>query len=188
MTAEHHLVLGSRYASVPVVKVPVPVPSLIPGRSDPTGAGSTAEPGVSYHRGTIAESRPASSLVTSRPSLSPASRLTSIPRALSPTKSAMTRVPALSPEQTRDNVLADFPPDQFSIAVTCDHCGHGVWLDRSTVPEAVTIPSLRSRLRCTACGRRGASIRIVYVAAGGFRVGSGTPVHPVQDTDDQPGQ
>ncbi len=99
----------------------------------------------------------------------------------------MSRGPGTSPEQTGDNVLSDFPPDQFAIAVTCDHCGHGVWLDRSTVPEGVTIPALRSRLRCTACGWKGASIRIVYVAAGGFRVGSGTPGYPARDPEGKPG-
>jgi ribosomal protein S14 len=82
------------------------------------------------------------------------------------------------------NRLCDFPPDQFSIAVTCEHCGRDHWLDRSTVPEEVTIPALRSRLRCQACGRKEASIRIVYVAAGGFRVGYEAPVQPVDDPQD----
>jgi hypothetical protein len=90
----------------------------------------------------------------------------------------MSRDPRIDPDHRRGNVLSDFPPDQFGIWVSCDHCNHQVWLDRATVPEGVTVQSLLARLRCTAGGKKGASIRIIYVAAGGFRVSDHTPDGP----------
>jgi hypothetical protein len=66
------------------------------------------------------------------------------------------------------NRLADFPPDQFAIHLFCDSCGHQADLDRTKVPETLTIPALTRRLRCGACGGRDCSIRIIYAGAGGF--------------------
>jgi len=68
-----------------------------------------------------------------------------------------------------DNTLDDFPEDAFGILAFCDGCGRQVALDRAKLPEGVTIPGLRARLRCASCGSRACSIRIVYRGSGGFR-------------------
>ena len=69
------------------------------------------------------------------------------------------------------NRLADFPADQFTIWAFCDACSHSAMLDRRRIPARVTVQGLGARLRCSACGHRGGSIRIVYTAAGEFRYG-----------------
>ena len=56
----------------------------------------------------------------------------------------------------------------------CDACGHQSPLDRAKVPDGMTIPQLIQALRCSSCGSRETSIRIVYTGAGGFAYG-GTP-------------
>lgn len=70
------------------------------------------------------------------------------------------------------NTLADFPPDRFAIHGYCD-CGHDAQIDLASLPETLTIDSLRARLRCGACGGREVSIRIGWIAAGGFRYSAG---------------
>jgi hypothetical protein len=72
------------------------------------------------------------------------------------------------------NTLADFPAESFAILVLCEACGRQKWLDRATVPAGVRVQALRERLRCSACGSRTGSIRIVYTGAGGFRYGAGS--------------
>jgi hypothetical protein len=75
---------------------------------------------------------------------------------------------------TDSNTLDDFPAESFAILVLCEACGRQGWLDRAKVPAGVTVQALRARLRCSACGSRKGSIRIVYSAAGGFRSGGGS--------------
>ena len=58
------------------------------------------------------------------------------------------------------NTPDDFTPDQFELIAFCDACGHSAPVDRARIPA--TIPGLPARLRCTACGGRSCSIRIVY--------------------------
>jgi hypothetical protein len=64
-----------------------------------------------------------------------------------------------------------FPPEQFDLVAFCDACGHSASIDRAKIPPGMTIPELPARLRCSACGRRGCSIRIVYTGAGGYKHG-----------------
>ena len=67
------------------------------------------------------------------------------------------------------NQLSDFPPEQFTISLFCEACDHRADLDRKKVPEGMTIQELRLHLRCSACGSRECSLRIIYSWAGGFR-------------------
>ena len=67
------------------------------------------------------------------------------------------------------NQLSDFPPEQFTISLFCDACDHRADLDREKVPEGMTIQELRHHLRCSACGSRECSLRIIYLGAGGFQ-------------------
>jgi hypothetical protein len=70
---------------------------------------------------------------------------------------------------SQGNLVSDFPPHNFAIRLFCDACGHQANLDRSKVPENLTIPELNKRLRCVACRSKQCSIRIIYAGAGGFR-------------------
>jgi hypothetical protein len=77
------------------------------------------------------------------------------------------------------NQLSDFPPEQFTILVFCDACGRRAALDRMKVPAEATVQDLPGRLRCSSCGSRENSIRIIFTGAGGFHIGtSGTPPQP----------
>jgi len=67
------------------------------------------------------------------------------------------------------NQLSDFPPDQFTISLFCESCDHRADLDREKVPDGMTVQELRQHLRCTDCGSRDCSLRIIYSGAGGFR-------------------
>lgn len=67
------------------------------------------------------------------------------------------------------NQLSDFPPDQFAIHLFCDACDHRGDLDRQKVPQGMTIQELRKHLRCSECGSRECSLRIIYSGAGGYR-------------------
>jgi len=69
------------------------------------------------------------------------------------------------------NTLDDFPAGAFTILVFCDACEHRSPLDRSKVPDGMSVQNLVQVLRCSACGARKASIRIVYTGAGGFEYG-----------------
>lgn len=69
------------------------------------------------------------------------------------------------------NSLDDFPAGAFTILVFCEACGHRNPLDRTKVPNDRTVQDLVRLLRCSACGSREASIRIVYTGAGGFEYG-----------------
>lgn len=73
------------------------------------------------------------------------------------------------PASSEGNRLSDFPPDQFAIALFCESCDHWADLDREKVPEGMIVQELRQHLRCTACGSRECSLRIIYSGAGGFR-------------------
>jgi hypothetical protein len=66
------------------------------------------------------------------------------------------------------NQVSDFPAEAFTILVFCDACEHRAPLDRAKVPAGVTVQELRGRLRCSRCGSRKTSLRIVYTGAGGF--------------------
>jgi hypothetical protein len=68
----------------------------------------------------------------------------------------------------QENALSDFPPDSFIIVTFCESCGHHGSLDRAKVPEGVTVQQLPKLLRCSKCGAKAGSIRIVYSGAGGF--------------------
>jgi len=69
---------------------------------------------------------------------------------------------------TIKNSLDDFPAEAFTIMVFCDACGRRCSLDRAKVPKHVTIQDLTKVLRCSSCGSREASIRIIYTGAAGF--------------------
>jgi hypothetical protein len=69
---------------------------------------------------------------------------------------------------TEGNALSDFPPAAFSIMTFCESCGHQGPLDRAKVPPGVTVQQLPALLRCSKCGAKAGSIRIVYTGAGGF--------------------
>jgi hypothetical protein len=71
----------------------------------------------------------------------------------------------------RENILADFPADAFTIFAWCDACGHSGTFDRARVPEDIRMQTLHEKLRCSACGSRHVSIRIAYTGAGGFHYG-----------------
>lgn len=66
------------------------------------------------------------------------------------------------------NLPAQFPPEQFDLLAFCEACGHSATLERDRLPPGVTVQEIPPRLRCTACGQRPGTIRIVYAGAGGF--------------------
>ena len=66
-----------------------------------------------------------------------------------------------------ENSLSDFPPESCIIMTFCDPCGHQGHLDRTKVPDGVTLQQLPALLRCSKCGAKAGSIRIVYTGAGG---------------------
>ena len=70
---------------------------------------------------------------------------------------------------TAPNRIRDFDLATFSIFAYCGECRHSATLNLGLLDAELTIPDLRRRLRCTACGAREAEIRIVYVAAGGYQ-------------------
>ena len=69
------------------------------------------------------------------------------------------------------NTFSDFPPEEFTILAFCEFCGHQSVVDRSSVPEDSVVQDLPGRLRCSACGAKECSIRIVFTGAGGYRHG-----------------
>ena len=69
-----------------------------------------------------------------------------------------------------------FPPEQFDLIAFCDACGHSAPIDRGRIPPGLTNPELPARLRCTACGGRTCSMRIVYLADRGQRDVVGKPM------------
>ena len=73
------------------------------------------------------------------------------------------------PPMTAPNQIRDFDPAVNSIIAYCPACRHIATLNLEQLRPELTIPDLRRRLRCTECGARAAEIRIVYVAAGGFK-------------------
>jgi ribosomal protein S14 len=66
------------------------------------------------------------------------------------------------------NALSSFSPESFTIMTFCESCGHQGKLDRAKVPPGITVQQLRELLRCSKCGSKAGSIRIVYTGAGGF--------------------
>ena len=72
---------------------------------------------------------------------------------------------------TTENLLNDFPAHLFAILAFCNGCDHSASIDRDRLPPGLSVKALRQRLRCSACGQRGGSVRIVYTWAGGFRFG-----------------
>lgn len=77
--------------------------------------------------------------------------------------------------EPRDNILADFPLEVFTILVFCDACGHQAALDRVRAPPGIAIQELRKRLRCSVCGSHETQIRIVYAGAGEFHYRTAEP-------------
>ena len=72
---------------------------------------------------------------------------------------------------TRGNLPQDFPAEQFAIVAFCAACGRSTDLDRARIPARLTVQALPTRLRCSTCGSKDASIRIIYTGAGGFQYG-----------------
>ena len=72
---------------------------------------------------------------------------------------------------TPGNLTDDFPAESFTILAFCGACDHSAALARHRIPAGLTFQALRARLRCSSCGSREASIRIVYTGAGGFHYG-----------------
>jgi hypothetical protein len=75
---------------------------------------------------------------------------------------------------TDSNRLDDFPAATFAILVFCESCGRHGRLDRTKVPDGVTVQALRARRRCSGCNSRDTSIRIVYIGGGEFHYGGCT--------------
>lgn len=73
------------------------------------------------------------------------------------------------PASSEGNHLSDFPSPDFTIRLFCDACGHQADPDRDKVPAGMTVQQLPQHLRCTECGGRECSTRIIYTGAGGFR-------------------
>jgi hypothetical protein len=73
------------------------------------------------------------------------------------------------------NTLDELPAELFTILVFCDACGHQSPLDRAKVPAGLCVQELPGKLRCSACGSRETSMRIVYTGAGGFRYSGASP-------------
>ncbi|MBK1632653.1 hypothetical protein CKO31_18275 [Thiohalocapsa halophila] len=67
------------------------------------------------------------------------------------------------------NLPDDFPPERFALMAFCEGCGHSAALDRASLPPGLTVQAIPARLRCTACGRRPGTLRVVYTGAGGFK-------------------
>ena len=76
--------------------------------------------------------------------------------------------PKIERGQSQGNAPSDFPPDSFSIMTFCESCGHQGQLDRAKVRIGVTVQQLPALLRCSECGAKAGSIRIVYTGAGGY--------------------
>ena len=72
---------------------------------------------------------------------------------------------------SRANLPEEFPAERFSLIAFCEACGHSASIERACIPTGLTVQALPGRLRCSACGARQATIRIVYTGAGGFRYG-----------------
>jgi hypothetical protein len=85
------------------------------------------------------------------------------------------RFAMLSTMSPAGNTLDDFPAESFTILVFCDACNRNVPLDRSTIPDDLTIQGLVEVLRCSSCGSRETSIRIVCTGSGGFHYGADAP-------------
>ena len=66
------------------------------------------------------------------------------------------------------NTLDELPVETFTIFVYCNACDRSGPLDRATAPTGMTIQHLIKALRCSRCGSREASIRVVYTGADGF--------------------
>ena len=66
------------------------------------------------------------------------------------------------------NLPDHFPPERFDLVAFCEGCGHSAVLDRAALPPGVTVQQIPPRLKCSACGRRPGSLRIIYTGAGGF--------------------
>ena len=76
-----------------------------------------------------------------------------------------------------DNAPDQFPPETFALVAFCDDCGHSATVDRDRIPPGLPVQALPRRLRCSKCGSRNCSMRIVYTGAGGFHY-QRTPVTP----------
>jgi hypothetical protein len=70
------------------------------------------------------------------------------------------------------NTLREFPSDQFKIVGFCA-CGHSAPVDTARLLPDITIEVLRGRLRCQVCGAREVGLRIIWIAAGGFKHSGG---------------
>ena len=60
-----------------------------------------------------------------------------------------------------EDTLDDFPAETFTILIFCDACDRSAPLDRSKVPDGMTVQQLIRALRCSSCSSRETSIRIV---------------------------
>ena len=65
-------------------------------------------------------------------------------------------------ESVTCNTLADFPTDKYSILLYCCACERRAEVDREMVPPDITVPDLRERLVCSACGSRETMLHIVW--------------------------
>jgi hypothetical protein len=64
--------------------------------------------------------------------------------------------------------VRDFDPAKHATIAHCGGRGHSAVLDLNRLALELTVPKLRSRLRCAECGAREAEIRIAYIAAGDY--------------------
>jgi hypothetical protein len=74
------------------------------------------------------------------------------------------------------NTFDELPAETFTIFVYCNAYDRSGPLDRAKAPTGMTIQHLIKAHRCSRCGSREASIRIVYTGAGGFAFGGKHPL------------
>lgn len=67
-----------------------------------------------------------------------------------------------------ENTLADFPPEEYTIAAFCDRQAR---VPVELLPDDLRIGQLTGSLRCKECEHRGAEFRILFTAGRGFPYG-----------------
>ena len=70
----------------------------------------------------------------------------------------------------RPAVLGDLVRDRARLAVACEACGRHVALDPATLARRLgydcSVPALRTRLLCSACGSRAINVQVCYAGPG----------------------
>ncbi len=74
--------------------------------------------------------------------------------------------------------IGGFDPAKVTVSGCCGACGHSATVDLEKVAQEAEIRTLPERLRCSACGSREWSIRIVFTGAGEFEYREGAKKDP----------